>query len=89
MAQCERSRLQKDGTACLNSGQPRRFLLLFLFITRNLMSLNCTAACKASWRRLGRSYQYEADFNPLHMNWALVDDTKGNPRLQMRWVVDR
>jgi hypothetical protein len=38
---------------------------------------------------LGRSYQYEADFNPLHMNWALVDDTKGNPRLQMRWVVDR
>ena len=22
--------------------------------------------------------EYEAEFNPLHMNWALVDDTKGN-----------
>jgi hypothetical protein len=22
--------------------------------------------------------KYEAEFNPLHMNWALVDDTKGN-----------
>ena len=33
--------------------------------------------------------KYEAEFNPLHMNWVLVDDTKGNPRAQMRWVVDR
>jgi hypothetical protein len=22
----------------------------------------------------------DAEFNPLHMNWVLVDDTKGNPR---------
>ena len=22
----------------------------------------------------------EAEFNPLHMNWILVDDTKGNRR---------
>jgi hypothetical protein len=29
------------------------------------------------------------ELNPLHMNWVLVDDTKGNPRAQMRWVVDR
>jgi hypothetical protein len=33
--------------------------------------------------------KYEAEFNALHMKWALVDDTKGNPRAQMRWVVDR
>jgi hypothetical protein len=31
----------------------------------------------------------EAEFNPPHINWILVDDTKGNPRTQMRWVVDR
>jgi hypothetical protein len=31
---------------------------------------------------------YEAEFNPPHMNWVLVDDTKGNPRAQMRWVVE-
>src|SRR5271167_1238088 len=52
MAQCDRPRLQKDGTACLISRQPPRFLSLFLFITRNLMSSNCMAACKASWRSL-------------------------------------
>lgn len=33
--------------------------------------------------------KYEAEFNPLHMNWVLVDDTKGNHRAQMQWVVDR
>ena len=33
--------------------------------------------------------KYEAEFNPLHMNWVPVDDTKGNHRAQMRWVVDR
>ena len=33
--------------------------------------------------------KYEAEFNPLDMNWVLVDDTKGNPRTQMRWVGDR
>lgn len=34
--------------------------------------------------------EYEAEFNPLHMNWVfLVDDTEGNHRAQMRWVVDR
>ena len=33
--------------------------------------------------------KYEAEFNPLHMNWVLVDDTKGNQQAQMRWVVDR
>jgi len=33
--------------------------------------------------------KYEAEFHPLHMKWVLVDDTKGNPRPQMRWVVDR
>ena len=32
--------------------------------------------------------KYEADANSLHMNWVLVDDTKGNCRAQMRWVVD-
>ena len=31
----------------------------------------------------------EAQFNPLHTNWTLVDDTKGNARAQMRWLVDR
>ena len=30
----------------------------------------------------------EAEFNSLHMNWLLVDDTKVNPRAQMRWVID-
>ncbi len=30
----------------------------------------------------------EAEFHPLHMNWALVTDTNGNPRLKMQWVVD-
>jgi hypothetical protein len=33
--------------------------------------------------------KYEAEFDSLHMNWVLVDDTKGNHRAQMRWVVDR
>jgi hypothetical protein len=33
--------------------------------------------------------KYEAEVNSLHMNWVLVDDTKANPRAQMRWVVDR
>jgi hypothetical protein len=33
--------------------------------------------------------KYEAGFNLLHMNWILVDDTKGNSRAQMRWVVER
>lgn len=32
--------------------------------------------------------KYEAESNPLHMNWVLVDDTKGNHRVQMRWVVE-
>jgi len=33
--------------------------------------------------------KYEAEFNFLHMNWVQVDDKKGTPRAQMRWVVDR
>jgi hypothetical protein len=33
--------------------------------------------------------KYEAEFNPLHVNWVLVDDTRANTRAQMRWVVDR
>jgi hypothetical protein len=33
--------------------------------------------------------KYQAEFSPLHMNWVLVDDTEGNHRAQMRWVVDR
>ena len=33
--------------------------------------------------------KYEAQSNPLHMNWVLVDDTKGNSPAQMLWVVDR
>jgi len=32
--------------------------------------------------------KYEAEFNPLHMDWVLVDDTTGNPRAQMRWMVE-
>jgi len=32
---------------------------------------------------------YEAEFNPLHMNWVLANDTKGNHRPQMRRAVDR
>ena len=31
--------------------------------------------------------KYQAELNPLHMNWVLVDDTKGNPGPRMRWVV--
>ena len=31
----------------------------------------------------------EVEFHSLHMNWLLVNDTKGNHRAQMRWVVDR
>jgi hypothetical protein len=26
---------------------------------------------------------YEAESNPLHVNWVLIDDTKGNHRAQM------
>jgi len=33
--------------------------------------------------------KYEAEFSPLHMKWILVDDTNGNHRAQMQWVVDR
>ncbi len=33
--------------------------------------------------------KYEIEFNPLHMNWVLVDEAKANRRAQMRWVVDR
>jgi hypothetical protein len=32
--------------------------------------------------------KYEAGCNPPHMNWAQVDDTRGIPRAQMRWVVE-
>ncbi len=32
--------------------------------------------------------KYEAELNLLHMNWVLVDGTRGNPRAQMRWVVE-
>jgi len=32
--------------------------------------------------------KYEAELNPLHMNWVLVGDTKGNPWARMRWVVE-
>jgi hypothetical protein len=53
----------------------------------NVIELN--GRLQGIMEELGRSYQYEAEVNPLHMNWVLVDDTKGNPRPQMRWVVDR
>ena len=33
--------------------------------------------------------EYGAEFNALHMNWVLVDDTKGHFRAHMRWVGDR
>lgn len=33
--------------------------------------------------------QFEAEFNPPHMNWVLIGDTKGSLRAQVRWVVDR
>ena len=33
--------------------------------------------------------KYQAEFNPLHMNWVLVDDTERDHWAQMRWVVDR
>ena len=33
--------------------------------------------------------KYESEFNPLHMKWVLVYDTKGNCRTKLRWVVDR
>jgi hypothetical protein len=33
--------------------------------------------------------KYEAEYNSLHMSWVLVDDAKGNHRIQMRWVVER
>ncbi len=33
--------------------------------------------------------EYVTEFNHVHMNWVLVDDTKGNLRAQGRWVVDR
>ncbi len=33
--------------------------------------------------------KYETEFNPLHMNWVMVDDTKGHFQAQVRWVVDR
>jgi len=29
----------------------------------------------------------EAEFRPLRMNWAVVTDTNGNRRLQMRWQI--
>jgi len=32
--------------------------------------------------------KYKAELNPLQMNWVLGDDTKGNPRARMRWVVE-
>jgi len=32
--------------------------------------------------------KFEVQFNPLHMNWVLVDDTKGNPHAQLRWEVE-
>ena len=31
--------------------------------------------------------KYEIEFNPLHMNWVLVNEAKANRRAQMRWVV--
>jgi hypothetical protein len=33
--------------------------------------------------------KYEAKINALLMNWVLIDDKKGKPRTQMRWVGDR
>jgi hypothetical protein len=48
-----------------------------------LVHSGCSDICSSVHQR------YEAEFNPLHMNWVLVDETKGNCRAQMRWVVDR
>jgi hypothetical protein len=33
--------------------------------------------------------KYETEFSPLHMNWVMVDDTKGHFQAQMQWVVNR
>ena len=44
-------------------------------------------ACCDMWPPVHETH--EAEFSPLHMNWILVDDTKGHPQAQMRWVVDR
>jgi hypothetical protein len=30
----------------------------------------------------------EAEFHPLHMDWALATDTKGDPRPRMLWRAD-
>jgi len=30
----------------------------------------------------------EAEFHPLHMDWVLIIDAKGNPRPPMHWLVD-
>lgn len=32
--------------------------------------------------------KYEAECNPLHMDWGLVDNTKGNPQAEMPWMVE-
>jgi hypothetical protein len=30
----------------------------------------------------------EAEFHPLHMDWGLIADTKGDPRPRMHWLTD-
>ena len=30
----------------------------------------------------------EAEFHSLHMDWALIADTRGNPRPLMHWLAD-
>ena len=32
--------------------------------------------------------KYDAEFNPVHTTWVLVDDTKGKLRAQVRWVLE-
>jgi hypothetical protein len=46
---------------------------------------------QASWFEICHptNEECEAESNPLHLNWVLIDDTKGNHRAQMLWVVDR
>ena len=41
------------------------------------------AASFESWRPVHETGA--AKFHPVHMNWMVVTDTKGNRRLQMRW----
>ena len=58
MAQCDRSRLQKDGTACLISRLPPVISIVVPFHNEELNVIEMYGRLQGVMEELGRSYQF-------------------------------